>query len=250
MRATHFVLAVVLTTLISSGCGESAPPVSTVHVAFFDVSTSGAPQVERWLDALVARVLSRMNMGDAIVIYPINSRTEDVAPIFETALLPAGVGMTAEAAATTALKAARAEAIAAVRSFVASQSPASASHIFEAIYRIPTPAGHQTHVVYLTDGLAVSDLLNLERQTVSDVAKEAQRIVETLRLPQGKLAGATVEFVLDDPTNAAPRPPNDRTALKALYAAIFEAHLGATLTAFDSSVRAVGLLSVNAGPVD
>jgi len=239
MRRIHVqrtLVSLSIAAVLVAGCTAPSAP-GTVWIGFVDGSVSVTDQDEHWLAALKARLIDRLDFGDAVIVYGISDRTAERAPLFEGRIPPRGDGMMEEAAARETLESVRSEVEQRVRSFLANVTPSRHTDILSAIRLIPSGSARPVRVLYLSDGLESTETLDLEKTAIVDPPALARRIAELHALRPASLHGVTVSFVLDSPATGVRPRVNSRRALEDLFRALYDDYLGAHIATFDSSTQ-------------
>jgi len=205
-----------------------------------DLSASPDPaQAGFWTRAFDELIAGRLQAGDALLILGVHDNTDGAAPLFDESC-PAvnrDAGMDAEISARAKLKAMRAGGGAKVREVFAVPARAGATRLVEILPRVPRGGSRDVRVVFFSDMIEESKLIDLANTRVAGRATGMVRAVALAAgLRGGELQGATVECVLDDlGVGARPRSVNSRAELREFWQAMFES-AGGRLVSFDTRV--------------
>ncbi len=241
-----FPAALAAFSVATAGCLETAadstatsPPIQ--HVLFVDLSDSPSKQAERWCTAASTLLFDRLKAGDSVVAFAVGDRTAEMEPLYDraTRAVSEDEGMDGDVTSYAELQQVKADGAAAVCRALRSPTRAHQTRLLAALQRISSDPARQTRVLFFSDGLEASDLLNLERTKLSDdnLAPLVKSAAAHERWKPAMLRGVDVRFVLDSPRLDDPgrRPLNDRRSLEQFWRLVVES-LGGRLTRFDSRI--------------
>lgn len=233
---TFLALAVSLTAACVEPDETESRPID--YYLFADSSLSVGPeQATRWCDAATALVFNRLRPGDGVVVYPVNDRTDEVAPLYEGRVPAAGIGRESETQSRRVLAEIRQRGRQAVSDALRVVERARQTRLLAGLRRVSADPGRETRVIFLTDGRESSPALDLESTRITDA--NLVRLVEA-EAARGAwrpnmLGGISVTFVLDSPGVNRRRSVNDHAALERFWRLVVSS-LGGRMVAFDSRV--------------
>ncbi|MGA2267811.1 MAG: hypothetical protein ABSH44_05000 [Bryobacteraceae bacterium] len=232
------VAAIVVATRRTGGETPRAEQKSTQHVVLLDLSASPSHgQAAFWTQAYDENVARSLTAGDALLILGVHDNTDAAAPLFDDSC-PAvdhDAGMDAEIAVRAKLKAMREEGRAKVREAFAASARANTTRLVEALPRVPRAGSRNVRVLFFSDMLEDSKLINLAKTPLAGRSAEMARgVAHAAKLRADDLRDATVECVLDNlAIGDKPRSVNSRAELREFWQALFES-VGGHLVSFDT----------------
>jgi hypothetical protein len=232
-----------LATLTLTGCLGTEPPPLTGrnYIVLVDQSGSGRGQEDLWWRAADTLVLQKLDLGDSLVVFGVHNATAEAAPLLDEAIphLNPDEGMPAVLKARKKLAEVKKAGAVEIRRALAVPVRASGTQLIESLKRLRPSPRAETIVLFLSDMLESSRLINLERTRIADanLAQLAQKAVDEIHLAGGSLAGAQIHCVLNSRAmNSAAIGSNSREMLERFWRTLFEFG-GAVLVSFDSRIQ-------------
>jgi hypothetical protein len=241
------IAMVAIGVLLATGCtldpdatNDARATRSTRYFVLADASFSvDQPQMDHWIKAAETLVLNRLAFGDALVIFPINDRTDEVAPVFDEAFpaLTEDSGADETAIARRRFAELKTGARSKLEAAIRTRERALQTKVLAGFKRVSSDPTRDTVVIVLSDAQESTQALDLEKTTLTDknLVPLAEAGIARERWRRDMLAGVRVQFVLDSPGVNRKPPVNSHAALEQFWRLALTS-AGARIVAFDSRV--------------